>query len=429
MGTDSERASLLKVVMRIVDVERHIVCPPLKEWNSDALTHHQGPDFRYRTVYVLHTDNGLEGLGEHRGKSWPGVEEWLSQLVGTNPCDWLAHPTLPVGLAAAVYDLIGKYNRVPVYKLFGPKLRNRVPLAAWTVSQTPSKMAAEAQHAVEAGFTWLKYHTSHFHNVIAQTEAIQAVAPQGFKIHYDLNFDSSVEHMLHLANELKKFPVAGALEDPLRTHDYEGYRLLRQKCQLPIYFHHLPLGGREVMLGCADGIILGHTPVGDIIRRAGLFEAANIPFRIQNTGGSITRAFISHMAAAMPAATLHHSGIGYLWAEDVAGPDLPVEGGMVSVPEEPGLGKTLDRKALQRWSAASPEPLRRALIRIQYRGRPTIYARLPVRSLSDHRGKGPSFVDGFGSGYSQPVDQDYLDDDGSREFADLWERTASHPPS
>ena len=415
--------------MKITDIETHVICPPFQAWNSEALTRYQGPDFRYRTVFVARTDNGLEGLGEHTGRSWNGMDEWIDRLCGTNPCDWLAHPMLPIGLAPAIYDLVGKYNDVPAYKLFGPQVRARVPMAGWTVSQTPVKMAEEAEHAAAAGYPWMKYHTCHFHNIIAQTEAMQAVAPPGFKIHYDVNFDNTVEHILDLARDLVKFPIAGVIEDPLRTHDFEGHRVLRSKCPLPIYFHHLPLGGREALMGLADGYMLGHAPVGMVVQRAGLFEAANVPFMTQNTGGNIMRAFIAHMGAAFPMATLHHVTGSHLWGADVVTPALEAIGGTVRVPEEPGLGVTLDRDALARWSAAEPEPSPRALIRIQYSGIPPTFARLPVRALGDGQGMGPSFVDGCGPGYNQPVDMDYWDDDGSAEFADMWERTAAGPVS
>jgi hypothetical protein len=116
-----------------------------------------------------------------------------------------------------------------------------------------------------------------------------------------------------------------------------------------------------------------------------------------------------------------------LWAEDVVTPTLEVGGGTVRVPEEPGLGVTLDPDALARWSAATPDPLPCALIRIQYHGVPPIYARLPVHALSDYRGNGPSFVDGCGAGYNHPVDLDFWDDDGSTQFAATWERTATGP--
>jgi len=49
--------------------------------------------------------------------------------------------------------------------------------------------------------------------------------------------------------------------------------------------------------------------------------------------------------------------------------------------------------------------------------------------LSDSRGTGPSFLDGYGKGYNNPVDMDYWDDDGSEKFARIWERAAAGPVS
>lgn len=409
--------------MKITDIETHLIYPPLHPWNADAIGRYQGSHFRCRSVFVFHTDNGLEGLGEfvdERGAAL--AEEWAPQLIGTNPAEWLGHPSLPIWLAPAIYDLVGKYNQVPAYHLFGPKVRSRVPVSAWTVSQTPAKMAETLTHAVEAGHTWLKYHTSHFHNIVAQTEAMQEVAPPGFKVHYDLNWDSTVQHIMELARALEKYPVAGAFEDALRPDDVDGYRLLRQKCPLPLYVHH----GQDV-IGVADGHMLGHADVGHTIRKAGLFEEYHLPFMTQNVGGNIVLAFVAHMSAAFRMGTLHHVTGADLWAEDVVTPMLEVAGGTVPVPEAPGLGVTLDRDALARWSEPQPDPLPRILARIQYDRLPTIYVRAPAHDWMDRLGTGPSFMDGHGPGYNHPVDMDYWDDDDSAEFADMWERTAAGP--
>ena len=60
--------------------------------------------------------------------------------------------------------------------------------------------------------------------------------------------------------------------------------------------------------------MMGHTPIGKLIMRAGLFEAANVPFMLQNTGGNVTRALVVHMASVFPTATLHHVTATDLWA-------------------------------------------------------------------------------------------------------------------
>ena len=248
---------------------------------------------------------------------------------------------------------------------------------------------------------------------------MQEVAPPGFKVHYDMNFDGTVEQIVDVSRKLEKYPVAGAIEDPLANEDFEGYKQLRLRSRIPIYFHHLPLQGREALLGLADAYMMGHTPIGKLIMRAGLFEAANVPFMMQNTGGNVTRALVVHMASVFPTATLHHVTATDLWAEDVVTPALKVEGGTVAVPEGPGLGVTLDREALDRWKQAKTDPYPRALVRVQYEGIPAFYRegadRQPGRQRCPRRVRGRV--------RSSPVDMDYWDDDGSQDFADLWDRT------
>ena len=406
--------------MKISETELHEIHPSYCSWNRGALKLYHGSIFDARGIVVLRTDTGLEGVGESIGAIDDTLREELEQLRGTNPCEWLAHPQLQIGLAPAIYDLVGKANGVPAYQLLGPKVRSWVPASYWTVSQTPAKMAEEIQHAVGLGYTWLKYHTSHYNNIIDQTQAMQEVAPRGFKVHYDVNFNNTVDQIVMLAQELARFPIAGLIEDPLRTHDMEGHKVLRQKCVLPIIFHHLPLGGREAMMGLADGYMLGHAPVGQTLRRAGLFEAANVPFMMQNVGGLITLAFVVHMAAAFDRATLHHVTCSHLWEDDVVSSPLDVVAGQIRVPEAPGLGVTLDREALERLKAAEPTPMPKALVRIAREGGPTSFARPP---LSRNPYLTPTDLPGIGEGYNLPVDQDYWHDDDSKEFADLWERT------
>jgi L-alanine-DL-glutamate epimerase-like enolase superfamily enzyme len=407
--------------MKITDIELHPFHTPLRAWNRNQHRLFQGSNWDMRTIVILRTDSGLEGLGEFTGTVNPTVEQALEELRDTNPCRWLAHPQLNIWLAPAIYDLVGKANDVPAYQLFGPKVRSWVPVSSWTVSQTPAKMAQEVEHAVEQGYTWMKYHTHSFHNVIDQTRAMQQVAPRGFKVHYDINFNNTVDHVVELAKELAQFPIAGLIEDPLRTFDFEGYKTLRQKCALPIIFHHLPLSGREALMGLADGYMLGHAPIGMVVQRAGLFEAANVPFMTQNTGGNITRAMVVHMGAAFERANLHHVTLAHLWEEDPVEPDFKVVAGQVEVPEKPGLGLTLNYEKLERLKSIKPPLIPKALIRIKVERGPTVYARPPLSRSSQIT---PEMVPGVGEGYDRLVDQDFWFDDGSADFAALWEETA-----
>jgi|GEM_PF-4472496 hypothetical protein len=35
--------------MKIMEIATHEICPPFHEWNSEAITRYQGPEFRCRT--------------------------------------------------------------------------------------------------------------------------------------------------------------------------------------------------------------------------------------------------------------------------------------------------------------------------------------------------------------------------------------------
>ena len=109
-----------------------------------------------------------------------------------------------------------------------------------------------------------------------------------------------------------------------------------------------------------------------------------------------------------------------MWEEDVVDP-FEVVAGQVEVPEEPGLGVTLNREALERLKSTEPPPIPRALIRVSVENGPTAYGRAPMRGSSS---LDPTVVPGVGDGYDRLVDQDFWLDDGSEDFNRLWNETA-----
>ena len=155
-----------------------------------------------RTVYVAHTDTGLIGLGEG---SRTEPQEVIDQYLGSNPFEWMGDE-VSIGLGTAMYDLMGQAAGVPVYKLFGQKYRSWVPVGSWTVSSAPSRMAEAVERYAAQGYTWLKFHLSPFENVFDQTEAMQAVAPPGFKIHYDFTGGGTNDYMPDLLARLAQYP-------------------------------------------------------------------------------------------------------------------------------------------------------------------------------------------------------------------------------
>lgn len=416
--------------MRITDVEVVPIRPPYHDFNNLTLQRYHGPAIQSRTVYVLHTDTGLEGIGE----TWGGGhdEAKVRELcLGQDPFDWI-NTESELGLSMAMYDLMGKHLGQPAWKLMGPKLRSWIPVAAWTVSQEPAAMAEEVRQAAARGYRWMKYHVDEVQNVIAQAEAMQAVAPPWFKIHYDFNANSDLYTMRPILAELERFTVSGRFEDIIRASDEDGWRQLRQTCRLPIIIHH---GPADFMIkGLVDGYMAGHAPIGLGLKMGAVADMADTQIMYQQAGGTINQAFLAHEVAVVRQATIDHVNICHLWQEDVTTEAMPVVSGSVAVPEGPGLGVELDRERLARCAAAVAADPPPSLVRIRYGDGLTIHVRHDPHQAGQHDNmrfyeRLHRFeVPGPPPSYANDVVTDFWDGEDDRAgFERLWAATESGP--
>ncbi|MBM3803046.1 MAG: hypothetical protein FJW26_12155 [Acidimicrobiia bacterium] len=400
--------------LRIKHIEWIDITLEYEDWIAYQLNHYYGPI--RRTVYIVHTNSGLHGLGE--GSREP--REVIGKYMETNPFDWIGDETsLPLGMA--MYDLMGKAAGVPVYKLFGQKYRSWVPVGSWTVSTHPKRMAEAVQKYAARGYTWLKYHLSPFENVIEQLEAMQAVAPEGFKIHFDFTMGGTDDHVPDLLEKLASYRIVGCFEDPLNEKDLPAYIEMRQRSRLPIVLHHSPLGAtQEVVMRAADAYMLGHSKIGDAIRRAGLFAAANVPFMIQNVGGHITRAMTVHMQAAFPTASFHFHCDAETWKSDVVKERLEPINGFIRVPEAPGLGVTLDWAELKRLSELKLPEQPKWIIKSRFKNGTKMYNIAdPKNSIFMVRPDRKRLIP---MSYVSPITTEYWDNDGTAAYQEMFAR-------
>ncbi|HIA20146.1 MAG TPA: twin-arginine translocation signal domain-containing protein, partial [Planctomycetaceae bacterium] len=203
--------------LRVTEIESHEVTLEYHEWLSYQFNHFYGPV--KRTIYVVHTNRGLVGLGESGSTESAAT---IKKYQDTNPFDWVGDET-SLGLGTAMYDLMGQAAGVPVYKLFGQRYRRWVPVGAWTVSTHPKRMAEAVTRYAARGYRWLKFHLSPFENILDQFKAMQSVAPKGFKIHLDFTMHGTNDHVVELLDKISAFPIAGCYEDPLFEKDIEAY--------------------------------------------------------------------------------------------------------------------------------------------------------------------------------------------------------------
>ena len=423
---DAARLATRARLLRITEIETHEILLPFHDFNARTLFRYHGLPIQLRTIYIVKTNqDDLEGFGDAWGRGWPREE--IDKYVGTNPFDWIGDTkTLPINMA--LYDLMGKYLGLPTWKLIGPRVRDRVPVAAWTVSQPPQQMADEVRHAAGLGYRWLKYHVDEVQNVIDQTAAMQDAAPPGFRVHYDFNANSHFAAIAPVIKKLEQFPVAGRIEDPITSSDPEGWGKIRELSSLPILAHHAPVD--FMAKGLVDGLMSGHAAVGAAAKTAALAEHTGTPIMLQNCGGNLNQAFLAHQAAVFKMATIDHVNLARLWKDDVVREVMPIDDGHVQVPTGPGLGVTLDRAKLRKYASAPRPQYEPFLVRIRYDGGPTIYTRHDphqagatdnMRFLKRLLGEP---IPGPVPAYNNLVITDFWADQDSPEFQRLWAATA-----
>lgn len=416
-----------KLIIR--SIEPVVIYPPYHEYHRQTLFRYHGQNIQARTVYRVSTNLGLIGYGERWGKN-SLTDADFKPYLGTSPFDWLGHRK-SLFLNMAFYDLMGKYLDIPTWKLLGPQVRKRIPIAFWTVSQTPEAMATEVRQAAKAGYRWLKYHVDEVQNVIAQTRAMQAVAPSEFRVHYDFNANAQLEDVLPVLKKLETFPVAGRFEDVIVASDRAGWKKIRQQIKRPILGHHVPLD--FITAGLLDGYMASHAAIGNNIKIAGLAEETQVPIMLQQCGGTLNQAFLAHQAAVFPMATIDHVNLCRLWEKDVTDKLMPVRNGHVDLPDGPGLGITINEEKLTEMAKRPPPTYQPFLVQIRYQDGPTIYCRhnpdLPgatdnLRFLGRLLGKN---IPGPKPAYDNPVLTRLLDANNEKDFQRLWQATANGP--
>ncbi len=367
-----------------------------------------------RLICRIETDSGLVGWGDQRVRPWFVVADDMGQdLVGADPFDFV-NSNQSGGLNTALYDLLGKCLEIPAWKLMGPKRRDWVQVAAWTRPASPEQFAAEIQRAAGQGYRVFKIHTCSHHDVFEQTRAAEAVAPDGFRIHYDFNHSRSLGAVLPIVAELERHhPIVGWIEDPLVRSDIEGWRALRQQTRIPIIMHGTPMGGmQEYKHDMADVFMIGGSMFDTM--SAGLALArANLQVILQHESGTLGKAMAMHMAAVLPTHTAHSINLDDQYEEDVTTARLPVVDGSSPVPDGIGLGYDVDESAVQRLSQQKlTEPPRHIGI-------------LHMGDDSTWYGKGyvsPRTVTGTEEAGVRGFRSELWEDDGTSEFEAMFER-------
>ncbi len=318
----------------------------------------------------LETDNNLVGWGETPddwiNKTFEGTpeEKLRSQVLGRDPFDlegWYAANTLGSYLASgvemAMWDLMGKATRQPLYKLLGGAVRKNIELAACMGIKPYAEAKAIAQQYLEQGFTTMKTKAGRRpEEDLDMVRGIRDGVGDKLKLRIDPNQGYAPEVAFALASDLEKYHLE-YFEQPMPFSCLGEAARLRRRTTTPIALNESVTTPEIVLqilqLQAADVILPDTYQCAGILgvkKVAALCEAARVPcvFHCAHDLGPKTAAML-HVVASSPIFTLANDCTYYGLEDDVINPLFQIERGYLTVPEGPGLGINVDEQKVARY--------------------------------------------------------------------------------
>ena len=318
----------------------------------------------------LETDGGLVGWGETPddwiNRSFEGTPEELlrSQVLGRDPFDverWYLENTLGSylcsGVEMAMWDLMGKAVREPLYKLLGGMIRRRIELAACMGIRPYEEAKTIAKQYVEMGFTTLK--TKAGRDAKEDLEMVRGIRDgvgDRLKLRIDPNMGYTPDVALSLARDLEKYNLE-YLEQPMHSSYICESARIRKLTSTPLGLNESvttpEITLQILQLRAADVLLPDTYQCGGILgvqKVAALCEAAHVPcvFHCAHDLGFKTAAML-HVVASSPGFTLANDCTYYGLEDDVITPLHRIDRGYMNVPEGPGLGVNVDEAKLAKY--------------------------------------------------------------------------------
>lgn len=330
--------------MKITKIEVIKVKAPFHEGISELMVRRNLYQINY--VYKVYTDEGLMGIGDDGRQP----DEEIKKYLGKNPFEFM-NGQAPTPLQQAFYDIMGKALGLPVHKLLGEKVQDRVPIGYWSIDMTPQEWANEAKRAYSLGYRLHKIKARPWFEIVEQVQAISEAVPSDYKLRLDANgtFETP-ERSIQVAKLLKDYNIE-SFETPIPQDKIDGYLEIKKNCDMPITIHFgSPDPIQAIKANMTDSFIIAYpdSRAANAKREATIAQAAQLPVWIQIVGLGITTTYVMHLNAIMPNATMSAITLSCLRANDLVKPSIKMEDGYAVVPDRPGLGVELDEDELER---------------------------------------------------------------------------------
>ena len=338
--------------MKITDIELTFLDLPFTP-HTDQHMRYWLPHWRIVQVCKITLDNNVVGWGETiPNYTWARVPDDIAErVVGCEAGDLLWQDSLGAGVQMALFDAVGKTLNVPVYRLLGTPVREWCPLSWWGMDMPPADWARQCADAVKQGYATAKLKARTWYDLHAAIRAIIRVVPPQFKL--DLDFNATLDNAANAVEFLKtleQYDQVAMIESPIPQGDVAGNQHIRQRIDRPVAMHYgSPPIATTLSQDAADGFVLC-SGASNLLKQATVCEMANKPFWLQLVGTGITTTWAAHLGAMCPQAKWPAITCMNIWKSQLIEEKIALRGGYYRVPETPGLGLEVDRKALKKYA-------------------------------------------------------------------------------
>lgn len=370
--------------MKITGLRSTVVALP-----THAARQGQPPVSSYRLAVLVevHTDEGLTGLGESPNPAGAEATKAIIDsaeplLIGEDPSDVdvikkklyarynLTHLHIHAacwalnGIDMALWDLVGKACRKPLYQIWGGAFRKRIEYFGQVIVSSPEDAEAQAAALAAEGYKtlYLKVGLDEDEDLARLAAIRRAIGPKR-KLRVDANQSWAPGDAVRIIRRMSEFGLE-FVDQPVLMYNLDGLARVRAGVDVPIASH-------ESSWTMYDALNVLKGGVADVIHvdprfdagfagariTAGMAEAAGLPVLTHSfTETGIAQAAYMHLIASCPNFTLANQTSYRKLADDViAGGMLTLSNGCMDLPEAPGIGVALDADKVRHYARVDEE--------------------------------------------------------------------------
>jgi L-alanine-DL-glutamate epimerase-like enolase superfamily enzyme len=331
----------------------------------------------------IRTRDGMEGWGEATpdpnvtGETWGGTTETLRRdlapaLIGRDARNREAAlsalgarvegaPAAKAALDIALHDLVARAAGLPLWQLLGGRARDALQISRVISMGEPTAMATAAKRHVADGFRTVKVKVGDAADPLLDARRVAAVrqavgAEIAIKVDANQGWRSPGTAIAAIRAMAVSLPAY--VEQPVLWWDMEGLAEVRRQTGAMIMIDEGCHGPRDMLravsLRAADLVNIKLMKSGGILNALKLnaiAEAAGIPAQIGTmVESSVASAAGLHAAIAMINVKTVEMGGPLMLAEDIGDARAWYGHDMVTVPDTPGLGITVDVDRVRQFS-------------------------------------------------------------------------------